>query len=531
MFSLCKKFSTFLATAVFLTVALYTPYQAAQINTKHAFAGGAAGGATEATQILNNAELAVIAVKDTITAAASKIISWATGNLWFKENVLDGLAWTVAKALLSQFTQSIVNWINNGFEGSPAFVTDLRGFLLDVADQAAGEYINDYLGLGFLCEPFELDIRIALSIQYNQARDFQPPECTLTDIVDNVEGFLAGDFSQGGWEGWLEMTQRPQNTPYGGYLYSSLEFDAFVAGAQNEQSTLLDFGNGFLSSTICFPVDGKTREDCIISNPGKVIETQLNEALGLPQDTLVVADEFNEIIGALFNQLAQQAISGAGGLLGLSGGTGYTDYSYAGTGVNVPYADAVAQENQGTTVGGSEINEAIRRTNEWIQYQQYVINYINSLDNTDRNYKAEMDELIFGCYSLQLGGTLRNKRTSAQNEIVAAQSTLITLQELQTRLDNVEDTATALNSDNDSSNNTTIAELQADIFNELQLLVSTGVVPSQVDIELIEQIDRQQFSDDVGNAQTRMTNERNRCITADNNSTNNASGNSADRGR
>ncbi len=61
----------------------------------------------------------------------------STGALQTKECVLDGLVVSIREALIAALTQSIINWINNGFEGGPAFVTNLNGFLGTVADQTS----------------------------------------------------------------------------------------------------------------------------------------------------------------------------------------------------------------------------------------------------------------------------------------------------------------------------------------------------------------------------------------------------------
>jgi hypothetical protein len=50
---------------------------------------------------------------------------------------LDPIAWMVAKAALQSVVKSTINWINSGFNGSPAFVTDLQQKLLDVGDAQA----------------------------------------------------------------------------------------------------------------------------------------------------------------------------------------------------------------------------------------------------------------------------------------------------------------------------------------------------------------------------------------------------------
>ncbi|MGB4076481.1 MAG: hypothetical protein WBK28_02135, partial [Minisyncoccia bacterium] len=57
--------------------------------------------------------------------------------------VLNSLAWAIAKAAVRSMTQSIVTWINSGFEGSPAFATDLRRNLRQVADAHVGLLVQE----------------------------------------------------------------------------------------------------------------------------------------------------------------------------------------------------------------------------------------------------------------------------------------------------------------------------------------------------------------------------------------------------
>lgn len=317
----------------FVFVSVYIPQPWAEI--KKAEAGGATGGSTEFTQVMNNIQLLGVNAAATASAAYDAVTSYASNSLWIKESVLDGIAWTLAKQVISQMTTSIVNWINSGFKGSPSFVQDLQGFLLNVGDQAFGDYLQDLGGpLSFLCSPFELDIRIALATTYTRAREGQPntDQCSLSGIMANIEDFSNGDFAQGGWEAWFQITSKPETyTPYGSLLTAQTEAGIRILNKKGEEKTLLEFGDGFLSSKICETVHGgsTTKENCFISTPGKVIEEALTFQLSTGPRSLIAADEFNEIISALLGQLSQQAITGAAGLLGLSGGTGYTAPGYS----------------------------------------------------------------------------------------------------------------------------------------------------------------------------------------------------------
>src|SRR4051812_20672750 len=79
-----------------------------------------------------HAQLATIDAGDiaqnTLSAISNAATEVSSYYLEYKESVLDGLAWTVAKSALSTLTTDVVNWINTGFSGSPSFVTNPLGF-------------------------------------------------------------------------------------------------------------------------------------------------------------------------------------------------------------------------------------------------------------------------------------------------------------------------------------------------------------------------------------------------------------------
>lgn len=268
---------------------------------------------------------------------------------------LDSIAWAIAKQILSNMAASIVDWINSGFEGSPAFVQDLGGFLQEAADTAIGRYINDIGGLGsFVCSPFRLDVQFAVALTFDVERDGRT--CTLTDIIDNFEGFIAGErsFADGGWEDWFELTREPDSTPYGAILTAQTEARAAIVNARGEQLDLLDFGEGFLSFEQCREIDTADgdEEECWITKPGRVISDALTFQLETGPLSLIEADEINEIVGALLTQLTQKAITGTAGLLGLSEGTSATYSGYSRGSFVADLADGRIN-NDGTRSGSN----------------------------------------------------------------------------------------------------------------------------------------------------------------------------------
>jgi hypothetical protein len=252
--------------------------------------------------------------------------SFALGN---KELFLDGIVTSASKVIISNLTQSIVTWINSGFRGSPAFITDPERYLTDVGDQIVGNFIAG-TELGFMCEPFSLDLRIALNIDFNTTFT-QRNYCRLSDVVSNSENFAkftAGDFNQGGWNSFFEISQTPSNNPLGALAVSREELAKRVARGQEIELLKLNWGEGFLSYRECLAEDQSRK--CVqygdIQTPGSVINDQLNQSLSTGQRQLELADEFNEIVGALVGQLVQtvftQGLSSFGG-----GGSNYGSIS------------------------------------------------------------------------------------------------------------------------------------------------------------------------------------------------------------
>jgi hypothetical protein len=326
---------------------------------------------------------------------------------------LDGIAWAIAKAMISSMMNSILAWINSGFKGSPAFVQDLDRFLLEAADNAAGKYLSELGGIGsFLCSPFKLDIQVALALEYQYIREDQPYEgCTLTGIIDNIEGFIGGDFAQGGWDDWVDITSNPAKyTPYGQLLTARTGLQAAITNAEGEQLLEADWGNGFMSAKVCEAIEGPSGpdENCVISKPGKWVQETLTFQTQAGTQILIEADEFNEIVGALIGQLANKAITGAAGLLGLSSGTGHTYSGYNG-GSYVNALDRSATNAINTTGGVSAMNTAIQTQRD---YNALALSYIPQLQFAANNSRKTAEQRQAASTALNEAIKVRDKTTA-----------------------------------------------------------------------------------------------------------------------
>ncbi|MBY0309705.1 hypothetical protein K2Q16_00980 [Patescibacteria group bacterium] len=300
---------------------------------------------------------------------------------WSVTSILNGLAWAAAKNILSMIQRDIVRWINSGFQGSPAFIQDLGGFITNIADETAGQLIQEIGGpLSFVCSPFQLDVRIAVASAYNRTRDKNARRCTLTGALQNIQNFIGGDMNQGGWDSWIRIVHQPQSyTPLGSALDASAELGIRIRTAQGREVNLLNWGGGFMSSKVCETVPGPSgdEEKCRVSTPGNVIANQLNRSLGLGDESLIAADQINEIIGALMQQMVKQVLTGAGGLLGAGGGQG-SNSKYTDPNFNVDLFTAKTEIQANSNEGRKLMIEAFAAESEFLDLaQSFIVRYQN----------------------------------------------------------------------------------------------------------------------------------------------------------
>lgn len=277
--------------------------------------------------------LTLVSISPSKVQAADGGAGW---TLVAKEYGIDGLAWFAANRILKKITAQTVNWINNGFQGNPAYVQDPGQFFLDIGDSTASKFLSGS-SLNQLCSPFKAQVRLALVKNYLDDTDANF-SCSLSILKNNYDQFTQ-DFSVGGWDGWFEMTQNSQNNPYGSYLAAQNALNINLGNQQAKYQDQLRWGSGFLSFEKCpdgqtvtqADLDAETQAgnaydlqpgDCWVEKvtvtPGSVIEDQLNLSLGSGLERIGAADEIDEIIGALLDQLINKALGSAGGLFGAS---------------------------------------------------------------------------------------------------------------------------------------------------------------------------------------------------------------------
>ena len=355
----------------------------------------------------------------------------------FRDNFLNCITRSLARAAIQQITASVVNWINSGFNGQPSFVKNYKQFFNNVADVAAGEMIRGS-SLSFLCSPFQLKIRIALAQSYAR-RNAQ--SCTLTGVIKNIDKFMTGTFSQGGWSGMLQFTSIPTNNPFGAFAYAQASLQTAQSSALGIKQQDYIIGKGFLSSTkeVCERVapDGtKTGCKTITVTPGSTIADALNKSLGAGQDQLGLAKNFDEIVNALLTQLMVKTLQN--GLSSVSGTQGYAaDYYTPEQQQAQKDAEAMLADMQGKVVIAQQYGSVMQGGIGDIQNTQNKLNTLancwetasSSASHTDAQRAAarvNADNALAALHSYDAKVNLYNANITRANAGIAK------LQELQT---------------------------------------------------------------------------------------------------
>lgn len=355
-----------------------------------------------------HAQWAVVDIPQTILTSFSAIVD---GNLNVKELILDPLVTMAARVAIQSLMRSVINWANNGFEGSPAFVDDLERNLQGLGDAVADGFIAE-LGLrGYVNSPFRdvvmRELRASFRRSTSDAAFFERSRYNLDQYSDDPAAFQRGNFSRGGVRAWIHSWLSPYNNPGGALTEARAELDRLVARATDSRMTQLGWNNGVLSwcgpaprppTVFTAPIDDTelgqlaqqvsadiARADIGVSartalaprvvgcqpgqavrTPGSLIHSRIEKSLGSDIDMLVSADEIDEMVGAVLNGLVNKMLGGEGfaGLSRASAGGGPSPVDQAGA----PDQIGVSPGNAGggyTGVVSGQIDELKRFRADW----------------------------------------------------------------------------------------------------------------------------------------------------------------------
>src|SRR3989344_9529010 len=288
-----------------------------------------------------------------ITTALSTVkTAISTHLIELKEYVLDGLAWTAANVIIDQFGDALVDWIRNGFDGSPMFLSDPEGFFRDTANQASGAII-DKLDMEWLCDPLG-PLRLKIDFFF-PGTDRAKYACTFNDIADTFESYadrddisdwinvkvnvhernivraFGSDYRNGGFLMWL-FTAQKKNNDLGRTIQTANDAYAAARIRVGSEKFGLTLNSGFFEVKKCVEWEDvqSGSKKCLkyeTRTPGNLVQDQLENSTNKDLRRLQVADEVDEIIGALATTMMGWLLTGGndgGGVLGYDKDSDYS---------------------------------------------------------------------------------------------------------------------------------------------------------------------------------------------------------------
>lgn len=261
---------------------------------------------------------------------------------------LDIVAQIIAKDLSDNIVKSTIRWANTGFDGNPAYVTDPEGFFRNTASGALGDLIASDSNLGFLCSPFQAQIKLSLVRQYVEPETQY--QCTIEQIGGNFENFV-NNFDEGGWDAWFAVSQSEAGNPYGAFLKAKLDTDQRIQNLIGLKKDELEVNTGFLNKTTCEGIRNPavpTRDRIDYENgnitpqvqtlldqgwdpnksvgaclgrevtvtPGAQIRNALDGTIASGFNRLIDVDSFDQLVGAFATGLLDRYVLGDRGLFG-----------------------------------------------------------------------------------------------------------------------------------------------------------------------------------------------------------------------
>ncbi|MBI4118008.1 MAG: hypothetical protein HY455_00480 [Parcubacteria group bacterium] len=302
--------------ALILLVALFAPSAGFLLVPREAHAVASGSVVYDPTNWVENA-----------LSAANSVTQVARANAeWIKEYVFDPIAFALINSIIRQMTANIIDWINSGFDGNPAFITDLDRHLTNACYGTFDDFVNELGSTRGLNSRSQILLARSIALT-DPCATIRGGDLLSPNIAEEAFAQFLFDFRYGGTERFVRMVLWGQNNAYGRYLIASNEASRRLDINRQSELERLGWGDGFLEWKECTTVQWDNpdtpevdapRQRCETATPGKVVEHQLNDTLDSNKRRIEIADEIDEIITALMTQLTEQAL--AGGLRALSGG-------------------------------------------------------------------------------------------------------------------------------------------------------------------------------------------------------------------
>lgn len=290
--------------------------------------------------------------------------------LTYKECLLDGLARGWRESLISDIIRRTVTWANTGFDGNPAYITNLPLHMLENISDPVAERIITGSQTSEIAEPFRRDVRVALAKSYSQKTRTSSNSLACDLSPTQLDSFSTGNFNGGGgWRSFLSLTTNSSCNPLFAFYNAENKLKESISAEQKQEKTQLDWGNGFRTVETNKTIDlggGETTNVRRVVTPGFMIAENLRQTIGTGLRQSESADEIDEIVNALMSHIGVKIISDVEGFSGLA-------KSFNG---EASYIDRLVQESTSKTrsnmngVAASTVANTLRIEREYAQARQ-----------------------------------------------------------------------------------------------------------------------------------------------------------------
>lgn len=346
-----KKISLSIITLTFLSGVIFTPLSTA-------YAQGGAGAVVDSASCLGS-QVVSKTVQGAISGVLGKVTNVVTNRLnpavpntevgqqlansnvdtaahtgsgfsFFGVNLnlfpsWDAIAYCIGNAVITWVADSVTQWINGGFNGSPSFIDNPQQFFTQLADETATSFVSGLIKgtIGVdVCKPFQVAIGLSAQTAYNSNYG-NSSKCTLDTVTSNIENFYSSKPQYFDFNKFYSASQNPANNYWGSVTMAQNQLKLNL----NTQSTLaremLLRNNGYRDVVECQwttttttgpdgkPVTTKTPIDgtCKTTVTGSDTQKAGQDSRNMANLRLVAATKFDQVITALVNQLIKTALS------------------------------------------------------------------------------------------------------------------------------------------------------------------------------------------------------------------------------
>ncbi len=179
-----------------------------------------------------------IAVKNTL----EQTIQTTLASKEWLQTAMQQVAKGLAMQVLKKFTQETVNWINQGNDGKPLYVTNTGDFFDSIADEQV-KILTNKIGYDPAKYPYAKDFLQYYITAY--ARKKLDPLATNTYTLPNS---CATNFT---WSCWNARVSNSANNPFGAFFETSRAIDQKINTAVSIADKEVSAAGGFLAVKTC----------------------------------------------------------------------------------------------------------------------------------------------------------------------------------------------------------------------------------------------------------------------------------------